>query len=182
MNALLTMLLGMASFLVVPTGCLADHVLGLPRYQAGQESGTLLLEYPARSGPFEIMLTCPLPAKSGTARLVFYIRDGTSGQPYGGPVAVRMVKRSVLWADAEVLPRTRLEAQEGLFRQEVMFPEEASYVAELELDVGGNTERIPFLIVVGGRGRPLVVVAGLGGVLAAFVLVMLWLKRSRANG
>ncbi len=54
----------------------------------------------------------------------------------------------------------------------VTFPEDGEYIVELTLEVEGKPEVIPFLMVAGEPTATLSVLAGTGGFLAVFFIVI----------
>ncbi len=168
--------------LCVSPGARAHHILGLPHYAYKDNYPQVpVLEYPAKTGPWDVLLTSypgrPVPGEA--ANLSFYIKDNASAQLYGEPVAVRVLQSSTFGRAQEILPSTQVRAFEQLHKVTVTFPESGEYVVELSMQVEGQEEIIPFLMVAGEPSSPWSVIILCVGALLVFVVVIRAVKIKR---
>lgn len=140
--------------LVTLTGSVTDahHILGLPHYSYKENYPQVpTLEYPAKSGPYEILMTCypgkPNPGEA--ANLAIYIKNQESGQPYDHPIQVRVLQTFTFGRNRDVRPASTVPFYEHPHEVSVVFPDHGEYVVELTMDVEGQPEIIPFLMVAG---------------------------------
>ena len=73
----------------------AHHILGLPHYSYKENYPQVpTLEYPAQSGPFQILLTCypGKPEPGEAANLAIYIQHKTDYEPYNQAIQVRVLQ------------------------------------------------------------------------------------------
>jgi len=157
--------------------CGADHLpvdvtLGI------DESGSRIMEYAAKSGPYEIAMTLPMPEAGKLVDLRIYVRNASSGKAYEGSLSLGLLAHSALWGDREVLPPKPLSPRDGLYHARLSFPAEGAYMAELTI-VGAPSrqERVLLPIVIGSRGRPLALLGSIAAGLALFVGAIVAVKR-----
>lgn len=162
----------------------AHHILGLPHYSYKENYPQVpTLEYPAKSGPYEILMTCypgkPNPGES--ANLAIYIKDETSDQPYSHPIQVRVLQTFTFGRNREVLPASPVPFYEHPHEVSVTFPDDGEYVVELTMQVEGKSEVIPFLMVAGEPSATVSVLVTVGAALAVFLIVIraIRIKRRR---
>ncbi len=157
--------------------CAADH-LPVDVTLGVDQSGNRIMEYAAKSGPYEIAMTLPTPQAGKPVDLTIYVRNAASGGPYEGPLFLRLLAHSALRGDREVAPRRTLAPRDGLYRARLSFAVEGSYMAELT--IGGappRQERVLLPIVIGSRGRPLALLGSIAAGLALFVGAIVAVKR-----
>ncbi len=153
----------------------AHHILGLPHYSYKENYPQVpTLEYPARSGPYEILMTCyPGKPKPGeAANLAIYIKDETNGLPYNHPILVRVLQTFTFGRNRDVLPASAVPFYEQPHEVSVTFPDDGEYVVELTMEVEGKPEVIPFLMVAGEPSATLSVLVATGGGLALFLVMV----------
>jgi ferredoxin-type protein NapH len=158
------------------------HILGLPHYSYRENYPQApTLEYPATTGPYDVLLTSypgkPVPGEP--ANLALYIKNRTTGDPYGESVTVRVLQTFTFGRNREVLPATTTPPFDNTYRVSVTFPADGEYVVELTMDVEGQTEVIPFMMVAGQPSAAASVAVGIGGALAVFVVVVRAIKIKR---
>ncbi|MEK6234083.1 MAG: hypothetical protein N2C14_05180, partial [Planctomycetales bacterium] len=139
------------------------------------------LEYPATSGPYDILMTSypGLPVPGEAANGAFYITNRDTGQPYDQPVSVRAL-RSFTWSDAEVIyGPVEHQPFDNQHKATIEFAEEGEHVVELTLQVEGRTETIPFVVVVGDPSSPAYLVIAAVAALAVFLVVVRAIKLKR---
>ncbi len=130
----------------------AHHILGLPHYSYKENYPQVpTLEYPAQSGPYEILMTCypgkPTPGEA--ANLAIYIKNQESGEPYSQPIQLRILQTFTFGRNRDVRPAAMVPFYEQPHEVSVVFPAHGEYIVELTLDVEGQEEVIPFLMVAG---------------------------------
>ena len=160
------------------------HILGLPHYSYKDNYPQApVLEYPAYSGPYEILLTCypgkPVPGQA--ANLVFYAKHQQTGKPYESSIQVRCLQTFTFGKNHEILEPTTIEPFEQPLKVSVTFPQEGEYIVELSMEVEGKGEVIPFMLVVGNpsaTGSILITVA-VGLVIFIVVVRAIKIKRQR---
>ncbi|GAB4283436.1 MAG: hypothetical protein Kow0092_38270 [Deferrisomatales bacterium] len=162
----------------------AHHILGLPHYSYKENYPQVpTLEYPATTGPYDVLLTSypgkPVPGEP--ANLAFYVKNRQTGEPYGEPVGVRVLETFTFGDNRTVEALDRIPPFEQVHKITVTFPEEGEYVVELSLVVEGQTEVIPFAMVVGDPSSAWSVVAAVGLGLAAFLVVVRAVRIKRAR-
>ncbi len=164
------------------TGAHAHHILGLPHYAYKDNYPQVpVLEYPARSGPWDILLTSypgrPIPGEA--ANLSFYVKDGETGVIYPDTVRIRVLRKRTFGRSEEILAGTEISAFDQLYKLTATMPEDGDYVVELSLMVEGQPEVIPFLVVAGEPKSPWGPVAALAAALLLFVIVIRAIKIKR---
>lgn len=130
----------------------AHHILGLPHYSYKENYPQVpTLEYPAQSGPYEILMTCypgkPTPGEA--ANLAIYIKNQESGQAYDHPIQVRVLQTFTFGRNRDVRPAAMVPFYEQPHEVSVVFPAAGEYIVELTMEVEGQQEVIPFLMVAG---------------------------------
>lgn len=162
----------------------AHHILGLPHYSYKENYPQVpTLEYPARSGPYEILMTCyPGKPKPGeAANLAIYIKDETNGLPYNHPIEVRVLQTFTFGRNRDILPASAVPFYEQPHEVSVNFPNDGEYIVELTMEVEGKPEVIPFLMVAGEPSATVsvLVAAGVGLTLFLVVVRAIRIKRRR---
>ena len=94
-------------------------------------------------------------------------------------MAVRVLQSSTFGRAQENLPSTQVRAFEQLHKVTVTFPESGEYVVELSMQVEGQEEIIPFLMVAGEPSSPWSVIILCVGALLVFVVVIRAVKIKR---
>ncbi|MCP4249716.1 MAG: 4Fe-4S binding protein [bacterium] len=179
----LTVLKSMAILLVLlPAPAAAHHILGLPHYSYKENYPQApTLEYPATTGPYDVLLTSypgkPVPGES--ANLSFYIKDRNTKAPYDQPINVRVLQTFTFGRNREILPATETPPFDNTYRISATFPDDGEYIIELTMDVEGQTEVIPFLMIAGQPSATLSVVLAVVGGLGVFVIVIRAIKIKR---
>jgi ferredoxin-type protein NapH len=158
------------------------HILGLPHYSYKENYPQApTLEYPATTGPYDVLLTSypgrPVPGEPAT--LAFYIKNRVTGVPYNQPITVRVLQTFTFGRNREVLEPTTVQPFEIPHKLSAHFPTEGEYVVELTMDVEGQTEVIPFLMVAGDPTATASVLIFLGAGLAVFLVTVRAIKIKR---
>jgi ferredoxin-type protein NapH len=172
----------LAAAVLAPPAALAHHILGLPHYSYKENYPQVpTLEYPAVTGPYDVLLTSypGRPVPSEPANVAFYIKNSTSGEPYAKPVTVRVLQTFTFGRNRELQPPIRLQPFDQLHKLAVTFDREGEYIVELTMDVEGQPEVIPFLMVVGEPSSAWSVLISVGAGLALFVVVVRAIKIKR---
>lgn len=173
-----------AAALLTTTPAFAHHILGLPHYAYKENYPQApVLEYPAQSGPYDILLTSypGRPEIGERAHLVVYIRNRTTGEPYRQPISLRVHEDVPFGQGREILPPTAREHTANQFKYGITFPKAGEYIVELSMDVEGLPEVIPFLMVAGNPRAPITIPLLVGGGLVAFGITIRAIKRKRAR-
>lgn len=162
----------------------AHHILGLPHYEYKDNYPQApVLEYPAQTGPYDVLLSAypgrPVPGEP--ASVVVYIKDRETGAPYGTPVSLRVRTQGAFGEGREILPPTRRAPTTNQFKYTVTFPEAGEYIVELTVDVEGQVEVIPFLMVAGDPRAPATVPLLVAAGLALLVIAVRAVKIKRAR-
>jgi hypothetical protein len=177
-------ILALAMVLLAPSPAMAHHILGLPHYSYKENYPQApTLEYPATTGPYDVLMTSypgkPVPGEAAT--IAFYIKDRTSGQPLEQAVTVQVLKTSTFGGNEVIYPPATHTPFDNQHKYTITFPEDHEYIVELSLDVEGQTEVIPFLIVAGQptATRSILIVIGCGLVFFLLVVRAIKVKRDR---
>lgn len=178
-------LLPLAVFALVisaPNPALAHHILGLPHYSYKENYPQApTLEYPATTGPYDVLMTSypgkPVPTEAAT--IAFYIKDRNTAEPFGQPVTVRVLQ-TFTFGDSRVIhePATH-QPFDNQHKYTITFPEDGEYIVELTMDVEGQTEVIPFLVVAGTPTATASIVASVVGGLLVFLITVRAIKVKR---
>lgn len=158
------------------------HILGLPHYSYKENYPQApTLEYPAQSGPYKIIMTCypgkPIPGQA--ANLAIYIKNSTNDEPFTDTVNLRVLQTFTFGNNRTVLESTMVQPFENLHKMSVTFPDDGEYVVELTMDVEGQQEVIPFLMVAGEPSATGSILVAVGGGLAVFIIVIRAIKIKR---
>lgn len=170
-------LLAIYALWLAPGICTADHLpvdvtLGI------DQGGNRIMEYAAKSGPYEITMTLPVPGAGKPVDVRIYVRNATSGEAYEGPLFLRLLAHSPIWGDREVVPGRTLAPRDGLYYARFSFPAEGSYMAELTIGrAPSREERILLPVVIGDQGKPLLLLGSIAAGLALFVGAIVVVKR-----
>ncbi len=121
----------------------------------------------------------PTPGES--ARVTFYIKDRATGSPYSIPVVVRVLQTFTFGRNREIVPATSIEPFDSLHKLSVTFPRDGEFVVELSMDVEGQTEVIPLLMVA---GRPkatasILLLIAIGAIAFVVIVRAIKIKRQR---
>jgi len=165
--------------LSTPTVASAHHILGLPHYSYKENYPQVpVLEYPATTGPYEVLLQCypgePVPGER--TNLAFYIKDAASGETYDRQIGVRVLQTFTFGNNLDVLPPTEVSQFDGLHKISTTFPEDGEYVVELTMQVEGQTEVIPFPVVAGDPSATMSIVIAIAFGLLVFLIVVRAIK------
>ncbi len=153
----------------------AHHILGLPHYSYKENYPQVpTLEYPATTGPYDVLLTSypGKPQPGEPANLSIYIKDRTSGEPYGQPITVRILQTFTFGRNRIAHPATRIEPFDQVHKLTATLDQPGEYIVELAVDVEGQEEIIPFLVVAGDPTSGWVVLATVIGGLGLFFVVI----------
>jgi len=170
-------------FLIVAAAC-AHHILGLPHYSYKENYPQIpTLEYPAKSGPYQVLLTCypGKPEPGEAANLAIYIKDEVNNEPYGQSIQVRVLQTFTFGRNLDVLPLTTVPLYSQPHELLVTFPNHGEYIVELTLDVEGKPETIPFLLVAGDPSATGSVLVAIGIFLAIFFIVVRAIRVKRRH-
>jgi ferredoxin len=167
-----------------PSFAAAHHILGLPHYSYKENYPQApTLEYPATTGPYDVLMTSypgkPMPGES--ANVTFYIKDRTDDTVYEQTVDVRVLRTATFGRNDTIHPTTNIEPFDQLHKLSVTFPRDGEYVVELSMRVEGQTEVIPFLLVVGEPTATGSILGALGGALVLFIIVVRAIRIKRAR-
>ena len=159
--------------LLLATPAQAHHVLGLPHYSYKENYPQRpTLEYPATTGPYEILLTSypGVPKPGEPANLAFYIKNVQASRVYEKPITVRVLETSTFGDNTEIMPPTSRTPFDNEYKFYVTLPDDGEYIVELTMDVEGKTEVVPFLMIAGAPSSvPSIVLAIVFGSLGLFV-------------
>ncbi len=174
--------------LLIPFGFADDsaahHVLGLPHYSYKENYPQRpTLEYPATSGPFDILLTSypgnPIPGEP--TNLAFYLKNRTTSMVYTDAIDVQVLQTSTFGDNVAILAPTSVTPFDNQHKFQCVFPDHAEYIVELSVMIEGQIEVIPFAMVA---GRPTstasFAVVGCTLVLIVFITIRaLYIKKQR---
>jgi ferredoxin-type protein NapH len=130
----------------------AHHVLGLPHYSYKENYPQRpTLEYPATSGPYDILLTSypgnPIPGEP--TNLAFYLKNRNTSIVYANDVHVRVLQTSTFGDNVTIMTSTAVTPFDNQHKFQCTFPDPAEYIVELSVMIEGRVEVIPFGIVSG---------------------------------
>ncbi len=170
--------------LLVASRADGHHILGLPHYSYKENYPQRpTLEYPATSGPYDILLTSypGVPVPGETTTLAFYIKSRQSGQVYPDPVSLRLLRTHTFGDSTTILPATRIAPMDNQHKYWVDFPDEGEYVVELSVLIEGQTEVIPFRMTAGEptAATSWVILGASGGLFTFVVARAVQIKRRR---
>ncbi len=162
----------------------AHHILGLPHYSYKENYPQApTLEYPATTGPYDLVMTSypgkPVPGES--ANVAFYIKDRNTLAPYAQQVKVRLIQTSTFGSNKVLVPPTTVDAFDKTHKISMVFPDEGEYIVELTMDVEGQTEVIPFLVVAGDPTATASVLIVIGVGMVGFIVIVRAIKIKRAR-
>jgi len=169
---------------LLPVRASAHHILGIPHYSYSENyPQNPTYEYPATSGPYDILLTCypGEPVPGNPTDLAFYIKDRKSGQPYNQPITVRVLRTFTFGRNREILHPTVVDPVEIPHLLTATFPADGEYVIEMTLDVEGKPEIIPFGVTIGNPTATTSILAAVGIGFMLFIVIVraIKIKRSR---
>jgi len=175
-----TILIALVMIFSTPTVASAHHILGLPHYSYKENYPQApVLEYPATTGPYDVLLVCypgkPVPGEQ--ANLVFDIKASDSGQRYDQPVGVRVLQTFTFGSSREIVPPTQVQQVGDVLRKlPTTFPDDGEYVVELTMEVEGQTEVIPFLVIAGDPSATTSIIIAIAAGLLVFLIVVRAIK------
>lgn len=162
----------------------AHHILGLPHYSYKENYPQApTLEYPATTGPFDVLMTSypgsPVPTEA--ALIAFYIKDRDTESPYEETVTMRVLQTATFGSNKVIRPLEQRRPFDNQHKYKVEFPEDGEYIIELTMEVEGQTEVIPFLMIVGEptATKSIVITIGLSLVLFLVIVRAIKIKRDR---
>ena len=170
--------------LLWPQDAGAHHILGLPHYSYQENYPQVpTLEYPAVSGPYDILMTSypgkPTPGEA--ANVAFYVKNRDTGEPYDRPLTVRVLRTYTFGSNSELVPATKVRPFDKTHKLTVTFPDDGEFVVELSLQVEGQLEVIPFLLVAGEPTSAMSVLIAVGVGLVVFFVVVRAVRIKRAR-
>lgn len=130
----------------------AHHILGLPHYSYKENYPQApTLEYPATTGPFDVLLTCypGAPVPQEPANVTVYIKNRNTSLVYQHPIEVRVLQTFTFGTNLEILPKTVVHPFDQPHKLSLTFPESGEYIVEVGLEVENQLEMIPFLVIAG---------------------------------
>jgi len=159
------------------------HILGLPHYSYKENYPQRpTLEYPATSGPYDILLTSypGVPNPGVPANLAFYIKNRQTKHSYPDPVSVRILKTSTFGDNTVVMPPTVRPPFDNEHKFQFTFPDDGEYIVELSVLIEGRTEVIPFLVLAGQPSAAAsFAITGSFGIVLLFVVIRAVQKKRR---
>jgi ferredoxin-type protein NapH len=169
---------------VFPTDSYAHHILGLPHYSYKENyPQTPTLEYPAMSGPYDILLTSypgkPVPGEA--ASFSFYVKNRETGDPYNLPITIRVLQTFTFGESKVILKPTVSEPFQHPHKLSLTFPEDGEYVVELTMEVEGKPETIPFILTAGEPSATTSVLIAVGIFLLLFIITVRAIKIKRTR-
>ncbi|GJM26629.1 MAG: hypothetical protein DHS20C16_30440 [Phycisphaerae bacterium] len=181
-----TTLLAFLFALLLPATASAHHILGLPHYSYKENYPQRpTLEYPATSGPYDIILTSypGIPTPGEQANLAFYIKDRNTNVAFSDSVTLRVLQTSTFGDNETILPSTTRPPFDNEFKYHVTFPDDGEYIVELSVMVEGKLEVIPFLMVAGQPSAMMstAILIGCLGVVAFVIARAVQRKRRRTR-
>lgn len=172
---------------LVPETASAHHILGLPHYSYKENYPQApTLEYPATTGPYDVLMTSypgkPVPTEAAT--IAFYIKDRISNEPYAQAVTMRVLQTFTFGDNRVIQEPATHQPFDNQHKYTVTFPEDGEYIVELTMDVEGQTEVIPFLVVAGNPTATGSIVGAVVAALGVFLVTVraIKLKRDRRLG
>ncbi len=174
------LVLALTSVVALPAE--AHHILGLPHYSYKENYPQApTLEYPATTGPYEVLMTCypgtPVPGEACT--VAFYIKHAQRDEPYADTVIVRVLQTYTFGSNHEIVAPSQRRPFDNQHRYTITFPEDGEYIIELTMDVEGQLEVIPFLVISGNPTATTSIVSALGGGLIVFLVTVRAIKKKR---
>ena len=168
--------------LAVPVPALGHHILGLPHYSYKENYPQApTLEYPATTGPYNVLMTSypgrPVPGEAGI--ICFYIKNRCTKQPYDEPVTVRVLQTFTFGTSEVVHPSVTHPPFDNQHKVTVLFPVEGEYIVELTMNVEGQTEVIPFLMVIGNPTATWSIITAIVAGLVVFLVTVRAIKKKR---
>ncbi len=180
------LLLVASVLLLLPSTAYAHHILGLPHYSYKENYPQApTLEYPATTGPYDVLMTSypgkPVPTEAAT--IAFYIKDRNSNDPYAQAVTMRVLQTFTFGDNRVIQEPATHQPFDNQHKYTVTFPEDGEYIVELTMDVEGQAEVIPFLVVAGDPTATGSIVAAVVAALGVFLVTVraIKLKRDRRH-
>jgi ferredoxin len=167
---------------LLPSVVNSHHILGLPHYSYKENYPQApTLEYPATSGPYDILLTSypgkPVPGE--TASFSFYVKNRETGDAYDQPITVQVLQTFTFGESKVIVKPTVSQPFEQPHKLSVTFPEDGEYVVELTMEVEGKPEIIPFMLTAGEPSAVTSVLITVGLFLIVFIIAIRAIKIKR---
>ena len=172
----------LALVIAAPQPALAHHILGLPHYSYKENYPQApTLEYPATTGPYDVLMTSypGKPVLGEAATIAFYIKNRNTEEPFGQPVTVRVLQTFTFGESRVIHEPATHQPFDNQHKYTITFPEDGEYIVELTMDVEGQTEIIPFLVVAGNPTATASIVASVVGGLLIFLVTVRAIKLKR---
>ncbi len=166
----------------MPATARAHHILGLPHYSYKENYPQApTLEYPADTGPYRVLMTSypgkPIPGEK--AMIAFYIKNKQTGVVYKTPVTARVLKTATFGGNQVIYEPATHRNFDNQFKFAVTFPDDGEYIIELTMQVEGQQEVIPFLMVAGDPSATASFVVAISAGLLVFLVVVRAIKIKR---
>lgn len=174
----------LALICTAPPSASGHHILGLPHYSYKENFPQApTLEYPATSGPYDILLTSypgkPIPGQPATVS--FYVKNRETDEPYDRPITMRVLQTFTFGESKVIESPVISEPFMQPHKVTVTFPEDGEYVVELTMEVEGKPEIIPFIMTAGEPSAVTSVLIATGLFLVVFVVTVRAIKIKRAR-
>jgi len=157
----------------------AHHILGVPHYAYDEDyPQTPVLTSVVTAGAYEVKMT-GYPGEIVPGEPVsfhVYIKNTDSGRVFDGEATLTIRKKGLLSAGKVIYGPSTAELDERIYKFYPLFPEDASFLAELRFEDGHAQWVVDLPIVVGEAAAPWVPV----GWSAAAATLLLFLLRAVA--
>lgn len=160
---------------VFPAVVFSHHILGIPHYAYDEDYPQApVLTYLVNAGPHEVRMTGypgkPVPGE--LCSLHVYINRIDNGEPFAGQVTLTAMKDNLIGEDTVVYGPVAAEIDQSVFKFYPRFETEANFVVRIEFEAEGEPWTIDLPMVAGEPGSPWIVLSGVVGALAAFLIVI----------
>ena len=110
---------------------------------------------------------------------MFYAKNQQTGKPYEKSIKVRCLQTFTFGKNSEILEPSIIEPYEQPHKISVTFPQDGEYVVELSMEVEGNEEIIPFMLVIGNPSATGSILISIAVGLTVFIVVIRAIKIKR---
>ncbi len=153
----------------------AHHILGIPHYAYDERYPQVpILTYRVVAGMHEFEMTGypGMPRPGEQSFLNVYIRNAESGAPFDDVVQLEVLRDRLFGSDPVVYGPIEATLEEAVYKFYPRFEHESNYTVRIRWQVDGEPWIVDLPMVVGKPGSPWAVVAGLGGGIAAFLILI----------
>ncbi|MEO5376558.1 MAG: hypothetical protein H7832_02040 [Magnetococcus sp. DMHC-6] len=170
----------MLQLLVGLSPALAHHILGRPAYHFGEDSSTppsISLETQIGQYVVNVMVFPAFPKPGEESRIKFYAIHLKTKETLSVPIQF-LIRDDVWFGDKRLESLGEQRPIDGIYRQSVIFKEEANYILTAQFEALNEPYTIDIPLTIGNptSSWPLFIAAGVVG---GMLLLLVWHKKRR---